>query len=155
MSKETLLILNGIDGASGEYDLPPQRPQDLARVARGLPLEAADKQDIQIRRAVDQQSIASFGSLQTTEHFGLVEGKDPKDLSQAGWGVIFPQAMADKDVQTIKEALHPLLQHRKEQAAAQKAHYYKECLGDAVGCQQRLRILHQGLRESRLPLRVA
>ena len=108
MSKQSLLILNGINGASGDYDLPPQRPQDLARVARGLPLEAADKQDIQIRRAVDQQSIASFGSLQTTEHFGLVEGKDPKDLSQAGWGVIFPASLDARQLVALKEALKPL-----------------------------------------------
>ncbi len=130
MSKETLLILNGINGASGEYDLPPQRPQDLVRVARGLPLEAADKQDIQIRRAVDQQSIASFGSLQTTEHFGLVEGKDPKDLSQAGWGVIFPASLDVRQMAVLKEALKPLLEHRQAQAAAAKAHYYKECSGN-------------------------
>ncbi len=130
MSKQSLLVLNGINGASGDYDLPPQRPQDLARVARGLPLEAADKQDIQIRRAVDQQSIASFGSLQTTEHFGLVEGKDPKDLSQAGWGVIFPAALDARQLAALKEALKPLLEHRQTQAAAAKAHYYKECSGN-------------------------
>jgi hypothetical protein len=127
MSKPSLLILNGINGASGEYDLPPQRPQDLARVARGLPLEPADKQDIQIRRAVDQQSIASFGSLQSTEHFGLVEGKDPKDLSQAGWGVIFPAALEARQLAALKEALKPLLEHRQAQAAAAVSHYYKEC----------------------------
>jgi hypothetical protein len=125
MSKETLLILNGINGASGDYDLPPQRPQDLARVARGQPLDLAEKQDIQIRRAVDQQSIASFGNLQSTEHFGLVEGKDPKDLSQAGWGVIFPAALETRQLAAIKEALQPLLEHRQSQAAAAKSHYYK------------------------------
>lgn len=130
MSNETLLFLNGINGASGEYDLPPQRPQDIARIARGQPIETAVQKDIQIRRAVDQQSIASFGSLQSTAHFGLVEGKDPKDLSQAGWGVVFPQNLEAKQLAALKEALKPLLDHRQTQAAAQKAHYYKECSGD-------------------------
>lgn len=130
MSKQSLLILNGINGASGDYDLPPQRPQDLARVARGLPLEPAEKRDIQIRRAVDQQSIASFGSLLSTEHFGLVEGKDPKDLSQAGWGVIFPAALESSQLSALQEALQPLLEHRQSQAAAAKAHYYKVCSGE-------------------------
>jgi hypothetical protein len=130
MSKQPLLILNGINGASGDYDLPPQRPQDLARVARGLPLDLAEKRDIQIRRAVDQQSIASFGSLLSTEHFGLVEGKDPKDLSQAGWGVIFPAALESRQISALQEALQPLLEHRQSQAAAAKANYYKVCSGE-------------------------
>ena len=130
MSNDNLLILNGINGANGEYDLPPQRPQDVARVARGLPLDLAEKQDIQIRRAVDQQSIASFGSLQSAEHFGLVEGKDPKDLSQAGWGVIFPSGLEARQLAALKEALQPLLAHRQAQAAATVAHYYKECSGE-------------------------
>ena len=119
--EDKMLIFNGINGATGEYDLPPQDPADIASVARGVPVDPAHKQDIDIRRDIDASR---------QDHYGLKEGSDPKDLSQAGWGVIFPQAMAEMEAQAIKEALRPLLDHRKEQAAAQKEHYYKECLNE-------------------------
>jgi hypothetical protein len=130
MSKKTLLIINGINGASGEYDLPPQRPQDVAKVARGLPLDPAEKQDVQRRRSLDQRSEAFFGSLPSVNAFGLQGDKEPKDLSQAGWGVIFPAALEAGQLAALKEALQPLLVHRQAQAAAVKAHYYKECSGE-------------------------
>jgi hypothetical protein len=119
--KDDLMIFNGVNGASGEYDLPPQRPEDIARIARGIPIEEAHRRDISIRRDLD----ASMG-----EHYGLREGLDPKELSQSGWGVIFPQNLAPKELAALKEALKPLLDHRQGQAAAQQPHYYKECSGE-------------------------
>jgi hypothetical protein len=45
-------------------------------------------------------------------HFGTVGDVDPNDLSQAGWGVLFGPSVD----QRIKDALQPLLDHRKAQA---------------------------------------
>ena len=64
-------IFNGINGATGDYDLPPQTPESMARVARGIPLDKDEQRDIAIRRSLDQQQ---------TEHFGIREGADPTDL---------------------------------------------------------------------------
>ena len=115
------MVFNGINGATGSYDLPPQSPQVIASVARGVPVDPGHRNDINIRRSLD-------AALE--DHYGLREGLDPKDLSQAGWGVIFPQTMPEKELAGIREALKPLLEHRREQAASRQEHYYKECRGE-------------------------
>jgi hypothetical protein len=114
-------IFNGINGATGDYDLPPQSSAVMAKVARGIPLDNDDRRDIAIRRSLDQQQV---------EHFGIKEGADPTDLSQSGWGVIFPQSLDAKTLDGLREALKPLLDHRREQAAKINEIYYKECLGE-------------------------
>jgi hypothetical protein len=43
---------------------------------------------------------------------GVVPWIDPRNLQQTGWGVIFPQYVAQEHVTRIKEALAPLLCHR-------------------------------------------
>ncbi|MGW8250059.1 MAG: hypothetical protein ACWGO1_05410, partial [Anaerolineales bacterium] len=118
---EQEMIFNGINGETGGYDLPPQTPQIIASVARGVPIDPEHRNDIDIRRDLD-------AALE--DHYGLREGLDPTDLSQAGWGVVFPQSMSEVELTGIKEALKPLLDYRRAQAASSKEHYYKECLGD-------------------------
>jgi hypothetical protein len=54
----------------------------------------------------------------TTGHLGVKEGVDPTNLTEAGWGVIFPAYPAAdtanrKRVDAIREALQPLLQLRE------------------------------------------
>lgn len=117
------LIFNGINGETGSYDLAPQTPQIIASVARGVPVDPDHRTDIAIRRDLD-------AALE--DHYGLRDGLDPRDLSQAGWGVIFPREMPEKELAGIKDALKPLLEHRREQAAHEKGHYYKECLGEGA-----------------------
>ena len=58
---EELMIFNGINGATGNYDLPPQSPKDIASVARGTPISDDHKTDIAIRRDLDASSADHFG----------------------------------------------------------------------------------------------
>ena len=109
-----LLVFNGIDGVSGEYLLPPMAPQDLATIAKGEVLDEKHLSELLWRR---QQA--------TQAHLGVVEGVDPKNLAETGWGVIFAYN-ADPD---IREALSELLEHRRQQAAQHHEHYYKEYTG--------------------------
>ncbi|MCK4975437.1 MAG: hypothetical protein KAS36_00735, partial [Anaerolineales bacterium] len=118
---DELMIFNGINGATGDYDLPPQSPKNIASVARGTPISDDHKTDIAIRKDLDASSA---------EHFGLREGLDPTELSQSGWGVIFPQSLEPNQLAALKEALRPLLEHRQEQASQDFEHYYKECSGE-------------------------
>ena len=119
--EDDLMVFNGINGATGRYDLPPKTLAEIARVARGSPLEGEHLTDLRIRKDLD----ASQG-----RHYGLREGLDPKDLAQAGWGVIFPSGLEQRDLAALKEALRPLLDHRREQASRENEHYFKECSGE-------------------------
>ncbi len=95
---ERLLHFNGIDGSTGDYALPPRSLGDFsALVARGTPgLPVAPRR--------------------------LKFGLDPLDLADAGWGVIW----AEEPSPSVREALQPLLDHRREQACRRNETYFKE-----------------------------
>jgi hypothetical protein len=64
-----LLVFNGIDGASGEYLLPPMTPQDIAKIAQGEKLDEKHLNELKWRHR------------QLTEaHLGVKEGVNPKNL---------------------------------------------------------------------------
>ena len=109
MSDE-LLYFNGIDGASGDYALPPMRPADMSAAIRG---EAVDEQLLKELKWRYQR--ANEGD------YGVKEGVDPKNLAETGWGIIF----AYNAEPAIREALKELLDWRREQAGE----YYKEFTG--------------------------
>jgi hypothetical protein len=109
------LYANGIDGASGDYLLAPLPARDIAALARGEELDAAHLAELRGRLDRDRH-----------DHLGPIAGVEARDLASAGWGVIFAR---DGDPR-VREALAELLTHRREQAARQQAHYYKEFAGD-------------------------
>lgn len=111
---DELLFFNGIDGSTGEYLLPPMGVGDLAKVAAGSKMDRAKLLELQDRLRIIQERLLE-----------IAEGYDPLDLSQAGWGVIFPAIWDDVDLQAVREALGELLDHRKRQAGE----YYKEYTG--------------------------
>jgi hypothetical protein len=89
---------NGIDGASGSYLLPEITPAEIARAARGEPVDAAVR-----ARALSLQA-----------HYGLPDEADPDDLGDAGWGIVFAH---DADP-ALRAALAPLIDHRESEAAS-------------------------------------
>lgn len=60
-------------------------------------------------------------------HLGTIEGVDPTDISQAGWGIIFPAVFSREKVNRIKNELGVLLNFRKNQTRG----LYQEYTGDA------------------------
>lgn len=101
---------NGVDAVSGRPLLPALSAAALARLARGLPLDA-DAVDLQHQRA--------------EQPFVTAEDVDPRRVDAAGWAVIFAH---DADP-AIREALAPLLDRRRAQASAVDERRYREFLG--------------------------
>lgn len=97
-----LLCFNGINGATGAYDLPPMTAADLARFIQG---EASPENLAELRHRSQARGMA---------HLGVGEGVDPRRLDQTGWGLI----LANDADPAIKEALAPLLRLRESQAGA-------------------------------------
>ena len=110
------LIFNGVDGATGEYLLPPMAPPRVAAIARGEPLEAGPG-----------TALTSWLRRKTQPHLGPVEDADPRDLSQTGWGVVFAQPTDP----AVREALAELLAHRRRQATRIRERYFREFAGES------------------------
>jgi hypothetical protein len=116
MSTERLFF-NGINGASGDYLLPPMTIQQISGIARGEP---QDEEHLRELKAWFQRT--------TQATLGPKEGVDPKNLAETGWGVIFAHEDRER-VPAIKEALSELLEHRRKQATQNRQHYYREYTG--------------------------
>ena len=105
------LVFNGVNGASGDYLLPPVSPQLIAAVARDEPIDLEHLRQLQARSRRESEPT-----------FAPMEGVDPQQLAESGWGVVFA-AGADP---TVREALSELLDHRRQEAAAIKEQRYRE-----------------------------
>lgn len=113
--EEAHFFFNGVDATTGAYLLPPLSAQDVSRMARGERVDPAHLDELRWRHA--RMSEATFG---------LAEGLEPRDLSDAGWGVV---VAADADEGLLK-ALRPLLDHRREQATRRHEGRYRELSGE-------------------------
>jgi hypothetical protein len=108
-----VLFFNGIDAESGEYALAPATPEQMAESARQGAMAAEN--------LVDARSWIGQGRR-------ALRSGDPRDLAQAGWGVIF--AHTDPQAADVYAALQPLLELRRRQAGKLHEHYYREFRGD-------------------------
>jgi len=106
------LFFNGINATTGEPLLPSITSDLLASIIT------------REERNVDQEKELAiwweqYASPNAPQHLRAVEGTDYKDLSSAGWGVIFPYDVDDE----IVDALRPLLDWRKSQAGERYREY--------------------------------
>ncbi len=97
------VYVNGIDGTTGDYSLPPMSSAALAGIIKGES-GPGNLNELQFKKNRPVDSPVSEAV------------QDPTDLAQAGWAVVFPATMDEKRREAIKEALSPLLQHRQEKA---------------------------------------
>jgi hypothetical protein len=98
--QDDLLVVNGIDAATGDYLTPKLAVSEVAGFLRGDRRRTPGARELSRRQQADE------------DHFGVVYGRDPQDLASVGWGMVVP---ADLDP-AVEEALGPLLRLRAEQA---------------------------------------
>ena len=102
------IYVNGIDGTTGDYSLPPMSSTAWAGVIKGesgVPVSSPENLDeLQFKKNRPVDSPVSEAV------------EDPTNLAHAGWAVVFPAEMEEKRREAIKEALSPLLQHRQKKA---------------------------------------
>lgn len=104
------VVFNGVNAATGGYLYPASSTAELSKVALGEPLDPVQLRELQWR-----QERRRYPTL------GPIEEVDPTKLDQAGWGVVF----ADGADPAVREALGPLLDHRRAQAGGR----YREFRG--------------------------
>lgn len=116
------LTLNGIDGSTGTYLVPSVSAAEIAALARGGRIGAAELRDA-------RDKIGQPGDMP----FPLIEHADPDDLGQAGWAAVFPAAQpgaAAARQAEIRAALAPLLALRRTQATRRREQRYREYAGE-------------------------
>lgn len=112
------LYFNGVDGTTGRYLKSPDSFEEVARTLGRSPSDADET--IQKLRALHEESAQNADAAPTDD-------VNVKDLAQTGWGVIFAEG-ADP---SVREALAPLLEHRREQAAVHADFMYREFAGES------------------------
>jgi hypothetical protein len=118
VSEENLVVFNGINGATGSYLVDPTPANELGKAALGAHWKEDEFEELSDRHA-----------RVTENRYALKAGLNPQDLSQAGWGVIFPANWTEEVQMAVREALWELLEHRKQQAGALYREFLRE---DAV-----------------------
>jgi hypothetical protein len=108
-----VFVFNGIDGSTGEPFYPPASLPEMDALARGLP-PAPQQTAAMIYRRQRGNALLGIG--------GMRDGFKPRDLASSGWGVVFPQQIDPE----IREALTPLVEHRKRQATVLAEHRFRE-----------------------------
>jgi hypothetical protein len=109
MADEEFFYADGINATSG-YMLERAAPLAVAEAAKRALAETdeVEKHLTQMRAERDASG----------EHFGVAAHIDAGNLAHTGWGVIFPSVTPGAEAkrqEAIREALKPLLDHRKRQ----------------------------------------
>ncbi len=104
-------FFNGVDAATGRYSHSPLEAALVAKLARSERISPAEAKELSWW----------YENIVVTNHFGPMDGVDPEDLGQAGWGVVFAH---DCDP-AIREALAELIEWRRQQASTVDERFFR------------------------------
>jgi hypothetical protein len=99
------VYLNGVNAVTGNYLVPPTPIAEIANLIKAQP------DDPQAR------VLSRMGEMASSVTLGLPIDKDPKNLREAGWGIVFHV----NEKPEVKESLKPLIEHRRSQAGDEKS----------------------------------
>jgi len=112
-SEELNFVVNGVNGSTGRPLVPALSAERIAALAMG-----------------EKWDLAHLAELKETKDrmeskpMGLGFGDSANFLRESGWGVIFPHDVSED----VKQALAPLLEHRRSAASAK----HEECFQELV-----------------------
>lgn len=101
------LVLNGIDGVTGQYLVPPIALPAAAEVA-----------EPRAEAAYFEAWKKWLQHLPMRVSFGLPPDAPPEDYTQSGWGVVFAASAPE----AVRRGLEPLIAHRQGRAEADRFH---------------------------------
>lgn len=107
-----VFAFNGIDGTTGEPFYPAATFAEMNALAQNRPEPQETAQTLYKERMAE--SRLQPGAVR--------DGFDPRDLASSGWGVVFPQNVDPE----VREALAPLVEHRRRQATVLVEHRFRE-----------------------------
>jgi len=94
------VYFNGINALTGEYGIPPLQYAQIASAVRG------ETQDTDLKNW-----LAKKNQKITQGNYGLPFPKKPENLQDAGWAIVFHK----EEDEAVKQALEPLIEHRRQQ----------------------------------------
>lgn len=97
---DNLVLINGINGATGDYLVSPISVKDAAQAMRDFKPDDED--------AAKEKSIEVIRQKAQQKTFGLPDFVEPEDLDETGWAIVFHK---DEDPK-VKAALKRLYDHR-------------------------------------------
>ena len=114
-----MIYFNGINGDTGNYLFDPLSMAGAAALARGNAFRDDD---------AAKSWIVKFLERMKNPIRGLPDEVDPTDVSQAGWAVVFHSQTA----QAIRDAVQPLIDHRRAQVPADRCKVLEYCSGQGM-----------------------
>jgi hypothetical protein len=106
---EGRIVLNGIDGTTGQYLVPPMTLAEATKLARGTAQPPGE----------EKETLAAAAERIPLKDYALpVDVDDENDLAKTGWAVVFPSGTPA----AVRKALDPLLRKRRKDAGG----LYKE-----------------------------
>jgi hypothetical protein len=109
------IYINGINGVTGEYLVPPVDPAAVPSILR----KEANERPV-------PDHVAQKADQVTNQVFALPMDVTPEDPGSAGWGVVF----VDGEETSIRDALQSLIEHRKAKYGAEKVKVLDYKLGE-------------------------
>jgi hypothetical protein len=96
------IILNGIDGTTGEYLVAPITPAEAQSIASGHPTDEATA-----------KWLKGKAGAAARKNLDLPMDVNPTQPSRAGWAIVFPAGASAE----LKAAVQPLIDRRKKMVA--------------------------------------
>lgn len=113
--RQPRIFFNGINGDTGEYLVKPMLYRGAAALLKGTPdTEIAD------------ETLKAQALTAASVRLALPLGVDPEKIADVGWAIVFHH---DED-HAVREALLPLIEHRRQQVGDDSKVKVLEYLGD-------------------------